>query len=85
METIKQFFIESWRAKLVSLFIAVSIWYLIKSHLDGERMDFPVPGTSPTIPARPPVGPALEESLLGPLIPAPLPAPIPVPGGAKEK
>ncbi len=86
METIRRFFVESWRSKLVSLLIALSIWHLIRSHLDGERRDFPVPGTVPVAPVRPATGPVLDESLLGPLIPVPLPSParIPVPGGATE-
>lgn len=74
MERLKQFLVEGWRAKLVSLFIAISIWYLIKSNLDGAKRDFPVPGT--TEPAAVP-----DASILGPLIPAPVPVPIPVPGG----
>ena len=76
METLKQFLVEGWKAKLVSLFIAISIWYLIKSNLDGTRREFPVPGT--TVPASVP-----DDSILGPLIPAPVPVPvpIPVPGG----
>lgn len=76
MESIKRFLVEGWKAKLVSLFIAISIWYLIKSNLDGARLDFPVPGT--TVPAAVP-----DDSILGPLIPAPVPVPvpIPVPGG----
>lgn len=79
MEKIKDFLVEGWKAKLVSLLIATSIWYLIRSHLDGERREFPVPGTAPVAPSRPSTTPPLEESLLGPLIPAPVP--IPVPGG----
>ena len=47
METIKRFLVDSWRAKLVSLFIAISIWYLIRSHLEADRREFPVPGTAP--------------------------------------
>jgi hypothetical protein len=75
METIKRFLVDSWRAKLVSLFIAISIWYLIRSHLEADRREFPVPGTAPT--------PVLEESILSPLIPPPVqvPIPIPIPGG----
>ena len=79
METLKRFLVESWRSKLVSLFIALSIWYLIKSHLSGAKQDFPVPGTTPSAPAS---GPALEDSLLGPLIPTPVT--IPVPGGGAK-
>lgn len=81
MEKIKRFLVESWRAKLVSLFIAISIWYLIRSHLDGERREFPVPGTVPAATVRPVGGSGLEESILSPLIPAPVPVPIPIPGG----
>ena len=76
METLKRFLVESWRSKLVSLFIALSIWYLIKSHLDGAKQNFPVPGTTPTSTVP---GPVLEDSILGPLIPTQVP--IPVPGG----
>jgi len=77
MEKIKRFLVESWRAKLVSLFIAISIWYLIRSHLEGDQREFPVPGTAPAS------VPGLEESILSPLIPAPapVPLPIPIPGG----
>lgn len=85
MEKIKRFLMESWRAKLVSLFIAISIWYLIRSHLDGDRREFPVPGTVPAVPLRPATTPALEESILSPLIPAPVPVPIPIPGGGDAK
>lgn len=81
METIKRFLVENWRAKLVSLFIAISIWYLIRSHLEGDRREFPVPGTAPVVPVRPAANPGLEESILSPLIPAPVPVPIPIPGG----
>jgi hypothetical protein len=49
METIKRFLVDSWRAKLVSLFIAISIWYLIRSHLESARREFPVPGTAPPV------------------------------------
>lgn len=81
MEKLKHFFADNWRSKLVSLFIALSIWYLIKSHLDSEVKGFPVPGTGtgPAVPSRPVPGPVLDDTLLGPLIP--IPAPIPVPGG----
>jgi hypothetical protein len=83
MENLKKFFVENWKSKLISLFIAISIWYLIKSHLDAGRQDFPVPGTSTPIPLRPATGPVLDDTLLGPLIPPPppVPVPIPVPGG----
>ncbi|MEM9015517.1 MAG: hypothetical protein AAGC68_00790 [Verrucomicrobiota bacterium] len=73
METIKTFFIESWRGKLASLLIAFSIWYLIKSHLEADQPRFPVPGTEPR-PARTSNGPTLDETILSPLAP-------PVPGG----
>jgi hypothetical protein len=78
METIKRFLVDSWRAKLVSLFIAISIWYLIRSHLEADRREFPVPGTAPA--------PVLEESILSPLIPPPVqvPIPIPIPGGESK-
>lgn len=88
MERIKRFFIESWLAKLVSLGIAFSIWYLIKTNLE-TKYDFPVPGTSPTSSSRTPGGPGLDDPILGPLLPsppltAPAPLAIPVPGGAGQ-
>ena len=79
MENIKPFFVDNWRSKLISLLIALSIWYLIKSHLDATIQGFPVPGTGTTVPSRTVPGPVLDDTLLGPLIP--IPAPIPVPGG----
>ena len=81
MGNLKQFFVDNWKSKLISLFIAISIWYLIKSHLDAGRQDFPIPGTTTPTPARPATGPVLDDTLLGPLIPPPVPVPIPVPGG----
>ena len=30
MGNLKQFFVDNWKSKLISLFIAISIWYLIK-------------------------------------------------------
>ena len=85
MEAFKRFVAKSSRAKFVSLFIAISIWYLIRSHLESGKQEFPVPGTAPAGSVRPATGPVLDESLLAPLIPppgtAPLPVPIPVPGG----
>ncbi len=77
MERIRRFFLEGWRAKLVSLFIAISIWYLIRSNVGDGRPDFPIPGTDATGRS----GSGLEESILRPLIPAPVPVPIPIPGG----
>ena len=77
----KQFFTDNWKGKLVSLAIAVSTWYLIKSHLDSGVQNFPVPGTSSPTPARPATGPVLDDTLLGPLMPPPITVPIPVPGG----
>lgn len=74
---IREFLISNWRAKLISLFIAVSIWYLIKLNLNAEKYDFPVPGTAPTASQRPPSMPAaIDESILTPLIPAPVPGPV---------
>lgn len=72
MRTIKLFFTEHWRGKVVSLLVAFSIWYLIKSHLDSERVSFPVPGTG-TPPPRATTNPTVEESILNPLTP-------PIPG-----
>ena len=75
MESLKRFFVDNWKSKLVSLFIAAASWHLIQSHLnEAATRSFPVPGTS-TSPLAPPSGPALEDSILGPLIPAPIPVP----------
>lgn len=79
MEKVKALIVHSWKSKLISLFIAFSIWYLIRSNLDENRQDFPVPGTAPLTPLRPSTGPVIDESILSPLIPAPAPAPAPVP------
>lgn len=81
MASLKQFFVDNWKSKLISLFISISIWYLIKSHLDAGSRNFPVPGTSTPTPLRPIGGPVLDDTLLGPLIPPPVSVPIPVPGG----
>lgn len=71
MMKIKQIFLDNWKAKLTSLLVAVSIWYLIKSHLEADIQTFPVPGTS--APAAPrPTSPILDDALLGPLA-APIP------------
>lgn len=77
----KQFFTDNWKGKLVSLFIAISIWHLIKSHLDSGNQNFPVPGTTSPTPARPATGPVLDDTLLGPFMPPPITVPLPVPGG----
>ena len=69
----KAFFLENWKGKLVSLLISVAIWYLIKSHLEADKPNFPIPGTNTPVPARS-TGPNLDDTLLSPLAP-------PVPGG----
>lgn len=79
MEKVKLLIVHGWKGKLVSLFVALSIWYLIKSNLEKARQDFPVPGTAPLTPLRPGTGPVIDESILTPLIPAPAPAPGPAP------
>lgn len=69
--TIKTLVLESWRAKFLSLLIAVAIWYLIKSHLDADQPSFPVPGTESPVPVRTTPGPNLDNTLLNPLPPVP--------------
>jgi len=72
VKRIKQLCIDNWRAKTASLLVAMSIWYLIKSHLEADVESFPVPGTvAPTTPRAP--QPTLDDALLGPLTP-------PIPG-----
>ena len=68
--TIRAIFLESWRAKVLSLLIAMAIWYLIRSHLDADTPSFPVPGTD-TPPVRTTPGPNLDDTLLNPLPPVP--------------
>jgi hypothetical protein len=72
---IRHFFVESWRGKVISLLIAFSIWWVIKSHLDADRQAFPVPGTSSPTP-RSTSAPIIEDSILNPLSP-------PVPGNSE--
>ncbi len=79
MENLKLLVVHGWKGKLVSLFVALSIWYLIKSNLEKARQDFPVPGTTLLTPLRPTTGPVIDESILTPLIPAPAPGPVPAP------
>jgi hypothetical protein len=85
MQRLRQFFVHNWRPKLISLGIAVAVWYLITDFLDGDRREIPVPGTGPgPVPSlRGAGGSGLEDSILGPLLQPALPAPlpIPVPGG----
>lgn len=72
MQKIKHIFFNNWKPKLASLLVAMSIWYLIKSHLEEDVQEFPVPGTStPTAPR--PSTPSLDDALLPPLAP-------PIPG-----
>lgn len=79
MEKIKRFFVENWRPKLISLGIAVAVWYLITDHLEGDRREIPVPGTGTGQPPRGPGVPTLDDPILGPLLPPGLPAPVPIP------
>ena len=80
MEGIKRFFTENWKPKLISLGISIAFWYLVTDHLDGDRREIPVPGTSAPSPGpRGGGGSALEQNLLNPLIPPSLPTPLPIP------
>ncbi len=75
MQRIKQLVFDNWKPKFASLLVAMSIWYLIKSHLETDIQTFPVPGTTtPTTPR--PAPPTLDDALLGPLAP-------PIPGSEK--
>ncbi len=64
MESIKRFLVEGWKAKLVSLFIAISIWYLIKSNLDGTSATSPCRARRCRRRCR-------NDSILGPSFPPP--------------
>jgi hypothetical protein len=75
MEKAKLFFIQNWRGKVISLLIAFSIWWVIKSHLDAARQAFPVPGTG-TPASRSSTAPIIEDSILNPLTP-------PIPGNSE--
>ncbi len=68
----KELFFENWKAKLASLLIAMSIWYVIKSNLDKSKPDPPVPGTKPGTPSVNP-GPIIEDIIPNPLAPPPVP------------
>jgi hypothetical protein len=77
MEKIKLFFVENWRGKVISLFIAISIWWVIKSHLDADRQSFPIPGTGSPTP-RSTTAPIIDDSILNPLAP-------PIPGNSETR
>lgn len=70
----KELFFENWKAKLASLLIAVSIWYVIKSNLDKNVRSFPIPGTGtmPTTPSNS-VMPLIDDIITNPLAPPPIP------------
>ena len=75
MQRVKQLLIDNWKPKVASFLVAISIWYLIKSHLDADVQTFPVPGTTaPVTPRQAPT--TLDDALLGPLAP-------PIPGSEK--
>lgn len=74
---IKQIFLENWLGKVISLLIALSIWYLIHSNLERPAPSFPVPGTGENS-QQPVTPPLLEDRLLTPLSP-PVPGSEPVP------
>ena len=42
---IKKLFTRNWMSKVVSLFIAIAIWFTIFSHLSKKSDGPPVPGT----------------------------------------
>jgi hypothetical protein len=44
MTKLKSVVLDNWIAKLVSLAIAMSVWYLTKTNLPPEKEVFPVPG-----------------------------------------
>ena len=70
----KELIFENWKAKLASLLIAVSIWYLIKSNLDKNVRSFPIPGTG-TMPTTPSINPLplIDDIITNPLAPPPIP------------
>ncbi len=68
----KDLFLNNWKAKLASLLIAISIWYVIKSNLVQDNISYPVPGTEPGAPSVDPV-PVIEEIINSPLAPPPVP------------
>jgi len=70
----KAMFVESWRPKCLTLILAVAVYYGIRTQLDPGQPIFPVPGTVPEAPTRPPAAPGLGDTLLNPI-------PVPIPGG----
>ncbi len=44
MTKLKSAMLDNWIAKLVSLAIAMSVWYLTKTNLPPSQEEFPVPG-----------------------------------------
>jgi hypothetical protein len=37
--TVKRFFVENWRAKLMSLIVASAVWYVIKKNITTTTPD----------------------------------------------
>ena len=37
--TVKRFFVENWRAKLMSLIVACAVWYVIKKNITTSMPD----------------------------------------------
>ncbi len=70
----RDFFTRNWKAKVISLLVAVLTWYLVADHLKVDEPQYPIPGTGSS-PARtnPTTAPALDESLLAPLRNPPTP------------
>ena len=50
IELINRLFVRNWMSKLVSLLIAVGVWFTIFSHLEKKNIVPPVPGTADPIP-----------------------------------
>jgi len=54
MTQLKSVILKNWIAKLVSLAIAMSVWYLTKSNLPPVKEEFPVPGSDTVAEPEPP-------------------------------
>ncbi len=82
MEKLRNFFLENWLAKGISLFVAIAIWFVIWKNIHLSQEEFPIPGTTIPASARPPSLPSIDDRLLNSLTPT---TSAPIPGGEDRK
>ena len=57
----KQLILQNWKAKVISLIVAVAVWYVVKGHVQQTERSFsPIPGA--------------QQGSSGPFVPGYLPA-----------